>query len=80
MKVQGYKKKTKTELLEAIDKCVSISQVCALVQHEGIVIQMQCFSLASNIPKKDLGTDKAELISPLETLKQRVKHSIEQSR
>lgn len=81
MEVQGYKRKTKAQLLKAIDECVSISQLCALVQHEGIVIMMQCQQGASNLPKKvlspkDLIPDK----SPLDRLKQRVKEAVNNRR
>ncbi len=76
MEVLGYKKKTKTELLKAVEQCKSISQLCALVQHEGITIQMQCFSGASNIPKKKLPTGELVTKSPLDTLKERVMNAI----
>ncbi len=76
MQVLGYKKKTKAQLLKAVDECVSISQLCALIQHEGIVIQMQCHSLASNLPKKVLPTGEDAVKSPLDNLKERVKEQI----
>ncbi len=76
MQVLGYKKKTKAELLKAVDECVSISQLFALVQHEGLVLQMQCLEGASNIAPKKLTTDKEQLKSPLENLKNRVKIAI----
>ena len=76
MEVLGYKKKTKSELLKAVDACVSISQLCALVQHEGITIQMQCLPGASNIPKKKLPTGELVAKSPLDTLKERVINAI----
>ncbi|MBE6824633.1 MAG: hypothetical protein E7513_04740 [Ruminococcaceae bacterium] len=80
MQVLGYKKKTKAELLKAVDECISISQLCALIQHEGIVIQMQCFSLASNIPSKKLPAGQGAVKSPLDNLKERVRHAIESSK
>ncbi len=80
MQVLGYKKKTKSELLKAVDACVSISQLCALIQHEGIVIQMQCHSLASNLPPKKLSVGKEVVKSPLDNLKQRVKEQIERTK
>ncbi|MBQ4128306.1 MAG: hypothetical protein IJD68_00880 [Ruminococcus sp.] len=80
MEVIGYKKKTKSELLKAVDKCQSISQLCALVQHEGIVIRMQCHTLASNLPVKQLSTGESIKKSPLDNLKDRVKNSIHQTR
>ncbi len=76
MQVLGYKKKTKSELLKAVEQCVSISQLCALVQHEGIVIQMQCLPGASNIPMKKLPTGQTVVKSPLDTLKERVVKAI----
>lgn len=76
MQVLGYKKKTKAQLLKAVDECVSISQLCALIQHEGIVIQMQCHSLASNLPKKVLPIGEDAVKSPLDNLKERVKEQI----
>jgi len=78
VEVLGYKKKSKLELLKAVKDCKSISQLCALVQHEGIVIQMQCFTLASNIPTKQLPTGHTVVKSPLDTLKERVTKAIEQ--
>ena len=76
MQVLGYKKKTKAELLKAVDDCLSISQLCALVQHEGLVLQMQCRPGASNIPKKQLPTGEMVEKSPLDNLKDRVKIAI----
>ena len=35
-KVTGYAKKPKKELIKAIDDCVSLSQLFALIQHENI--------------------------------------------
>ena len=76
MEVLGYKKKTKSELLKAIEECKSISQLCALVQHEGITIQMQCLSGASNIPKKNLPIGELAVKSSLDNLKERVKMEV----
>ena len=39
-KVTGYAKKPKKELIKAIDDCVSLSQLFALIQHENITMQM----------------------------------------
>lgn len=75
--ILGYKKKTKTELLKEVDECRSISQLCALVQHEGITIQMQCLPGASNIPKKKLPTGELVVKSPLDNLKDRVRNAVE---
>ena len=76
MEVLGYKKKTKSELLKAIEECKSISQLCALVQHEGITIQMQCLPGASNIPKKNLPIGELAVKSSLDNLKERVKMEV----
>ncbi|MDO4747782.1 MAG: hypothetical protein Q4A12_01260 [Eubacteriales bacterium] len=76
MQVIGYKKKTKVELLKAVDDCVSISQLFALVQHEGLVLQMQSLPGASNISPKKLSTGEAAMKSPIENLKNRVKTAI----
>lgn len=75
MQVQGYKKKSKTKLLKEINECKTISQLCALVQHEGIVIQMRCDNggRASNIPVKKLPTGKfIEQESPLDKMKREI--------
>ena len=77
VEVLSYKKKTKSELLKAVDECKSISQLCALVQVEGITIQMQCLPGASNIPKKKLPTGELVAKSPLDTLKERVRNAVE---
>ena len=77
LEVLGHKKKTKTELLKAVEDCESISQICALVQHEGIKIQMQCLPGASNIPKKQLPTGELVVKSPLDNLKDRVRNAVE---
>ena len=74
--VIGYKK-SKSELIEAVDECNSISQLCALVKHEGIKIQMQCLPGASNIPQKKLPTGELAVKSPLENLKDRVRNAVE---
>ncbi len=76
MEVLGYKKKTKSELLKAIEECKSISQLCALVQHEGITIHMQCLGGASNIPKKNLPIGELAVKSSLDNLKERVKMEV----
>ena len=76
MNVQGYRKKTKKELLDAIDKCVTITQLFSLVQHEGIVIQMRCSNggQASNIPSKKLKTDEEVMLeSPVDKMKREIK-------
>lgn len=51
--VSGYSKKSKEELLRAIDECKTLSQLFALIQHEHIVIQMHAQSGASNLTPKN---------------------------
>lgn len=81
-KVSGYRKKSKAELLKAIDGCTSLSQLFALIQLEGIVIQMHSQSGASNLTPKTLGP--GEIISkkdtPFERLKAEVRKSVEQGK
>lgn len=76
--VRGYRKKTKAELLKAIDGCTSLSQLFALIQLEGIVIQMHSQSGASNLTPKTLGP--GEIISkkdtPFERLKAEVRKAV----
>ena len=74
MQVQGYKKKTADELLKAIDSCRSIGQLCALVQHENIVIQMKSQNAASNIPFTPLAPKPD--VSPLDSLKAQVREAV----
>lgn len=77
--VSGYKKKTKKQLIKAIDECCSLSQLFALIQHEGITLQMHSQSGASNVKIKRLSPN--EIISkkdtPLERLKLQVKNAVE---
>lgn len=77
--VSGYSKKTKSQLLKAIDECQSLSQLFALIQHEEIVIQMHTQSGASNLTPKKLGPkeiiDKKD--TPFERLKAEVRKSVE---
>ncbi len=69
----------KSELLEAVDKVESISELFALVQRETIDIRMHSFASASNLPPKMLDlTDTT--VSPLEKLKFAVKSAIENTR
>lgn len=76
--VRGYRKKSKAELLKAIDGCTSLSQLFALIQLEGIVIQMHSQSGASNLTPKTLGP--GEIISkkdtPFERLKAEVRKAV----
>ncbi len=78
MDVIGYKPKSREDLFKAIDNCVSISQLFALVQHEKINIQMRTLNGASNIqPKKLSPEDFIPNKSPLDKLKEAVKQAVE---
>ncbi len=76
--VSGYKRKSKAELIKEIDKCTSLSQLFALIQHEGIVLQMHSQSGASNLKPKSLGpkeiVDKKD--TPFERLKAEVRKAV----
>lgn len=78
-KVNGYRKKTQSQLLKEIDKCESISQLFALIQHENISLQMHSQSGASNIIVRKLGSkeiiDKKD--TPFERLKTQVRRAVE---
>ena len=63
--VSGYKKKSKAQLLKAIDECQSLSQLFALIQHENIVIRMHSQSGASNLTPQKLTPN--EIISKKDT-------------
>lgn len=71
--------KSKAELLAAIDKVKSISDLFALVQKENIDIRMHSFSSASNLPPKMFDLNDTQ-ISPLEKLKMAVKSAVENTR
>lgn len=76
--IKGYRKKSKPELLKEIDRCTSLSQLFALIQHENIVIQMHTQSGASNLKPKKLTSkeiiDKKD--TPFERLKAEVRKSV----
>lgn len=77
--VKGYRKKTQSQLLAEIDRCKSISQLFALIQHENISLQMHSQSGASNITVRKLGSkeiiDKND--TPFERLKNQVRMAVE---
>ncbi len=75
--MSGYRKKTKEELLKEIDACRSLSQLFALIQHEGIVIQMHSQSGASNITVKKL--KPKEIIDNKETPFDRLKFTVKKA-
>ena len=76
--VRGYRKKSKAELLKAIDGCTSLSQLFALIQLEGIVIQMHSQSGASNLTPKTLGPGAiiSKKDTPFERLKAEVRKAV----
>ncbi len=81
-KVTGYTKKSKQELIKAIDDCVSLSQLFALIQHENITLQMHSHPGASNLAPKVLTArqiiDKKD--TPLERLKIEIKKAVMKDR
>lgn len=79
MKIYGYKKKkSKQALLKAIDKCSSIDQLFALVQHEEINMRMHTLPGASNIPPKRLEIRNIDPnTTPLDRLKAAVRLTVE---
>lgn len=60
-------------LLKAIDSCETIGQLCELVKHEHIVIQMKSQQAASNIPYREL--EKNPALSPVESLRAQVREA-----
>lgn len=79
--VSGYRRKTKEQLLKEIDACKSLSQLFALIQHEGIVMRMYSQPGASNLtPKKlypkEIINNKEE--TPFERMRIKVKKAVEQ--
>lgn len=79
--VRGYRKKSKKQLIKAIDDCISLSQLFALIQHENITMQMHSHPGASNLAPKVLSPkeiiDKKD--TPLERLKIEIKKAVMQS-
>ena len=79
--VSGYRRKTKEQLLKEIDACKSLSQLFALIQHEGIVMRMYSQPGASYLtPKKlypkEIIDNKED--TPFERLRLRVRKAVEQ--
>ena len=73
----GYRKKSRPELIKAIQDCTSLSQLFALIQHEDIVIQMHAQSDASSVNPRQLVKLTAQDIirqkdTPFERLKAEV--------
>lgn len=78
-KMRGGVPVNKTELLNAIDKVASISELFALVQKEKIDIRMHSFASASNLPPKMFDLTDTQ-VSPLEKLKFAVKSAVNNTR
>lgn len=76
---ENTKPLNKAELLDALDKVDSISDLFVLVQKEKIDIRMHSFASASNLPPKMFDLTDTQ-VSPLEKLKFAVKSAIENTR
>ena len=75
--VSGYSKKTKAQLLKAIDECTSLSQLFALIQLEGITLQMHSQPGASNLTPRILTQKEIEeRDTPFERLKAEVRKAV----
>ena len=75
---RGYRKKSREELISAIQGCTSLSQLFALIQLEGITLQMHSQPGASNLAPRRLAPQ--DMIrnndTPLERLKAEVLKAI----
>ena len=75
---RGYRKKSREELISAIQGCTSLSQLFALIQLEGITLQMHSQPGASNLAPRSLAPQ--DIIrnndTPLERLKAEVLKAI----
>ena len=75
---RGYRKKSRDELVRAIQDCTSLSQLFALIQLEGITLQMHSQPGASNLAPRRLTPQ--DIIrnndTPLERLKAEVLKAI----
>lgn len=77
--VLGYKRLSGEKLLEAIDSCTSLSQLFALIQLEGIVLQMHSQSGASNLKPRTLSPNQviaSNKDTPLDRLKAQVREAV----
>ncbi len=74
------KRRTKIELLRAIDNCTTIADIFELVRAENIDMRMQTLRGASCIPPKMLTFDENSDESPLDRLKAVVRLTIESTR
>ena len=75
---RGYKKKNRQELIKAIQDCTTLSQLFALIQLEGITLQMHSQPGASNLTPRRLSPQDIVNNSdtPLERLKAEVLKAI----
>ena len=75
---RGYRKKSREELISAIQGCTSLSQLFALIQLEGLTLQMHSQPGASNLAPRRLTPQ--DIIrnndTPLERLKAEVLKAI----
>lgn len=75
---RGYRKKSREELIKAIKDCTSLSQLFALIQLEGISLQMHAQPGASNLAPRRLSPQ--DIIrnhdTPLDRLKAEVLKAI----
>ena len=75
---RGYRKKSRDQLVKAIQDCTSLSQLFALIQLEGITLQMHAQLGASNLAPRKLSPQ--DIIrnndTPLDRLKAEVLKAI----
>ena len=75
---RGYRKKSRDQLIKAIQECTTLSQLFALIQLEGITLQMHAQPGASNLAPRRLTPQ--DIIknndTPLERLKAEVLKAI----
>ncbi len=74
---RGYRKKSREELISAIQGCTSLSQLFALIQLEGITLQMHSQPGASNLTPRILTQKEIEeRDTPFERLKAEVRKAV----
>lgn len=73
--VTGYTPLEREKLIKAIRETTSLAQLFALIQHEGIVIQMHAQSGASNLTPRKLSAREMK-DTPFERLKEEVIKSV----
>ena len=75
--IDAYNKRTKEQLIHAVETCPTIDKLFELVKNERIVIRMKSFSSASNLPQgKPSQTELMPSKSPLDRLKEQVVEAI----